>query len=417
MSCLSQLIFIRGSMKRTKLILAVISLFLVSCTLLSCKNDTYIKDITTDFQSETTVGSTATDDNIAFEEISNDTYRFTNMTEDNYFDVTDFTVSTTAAGKTTPIVDFSFIPPETRSGIDVLLEFAHSNTRFKQLKIYSYYADQCLDSIMNMKAIKLWRYNVDDKAVAGKKFSAQFGVNNCIEFTHNEKRDNKGVSKNKTDYCFLISPLTAENTYYVYDQNTAIVAEVDGEYLTFLSYSSEEWYDPAVFMRHHIALVKRMEIYIKDGTDAGVCGVRQLMLEHSNTDANGNPLEPHEVIYGSGAVLHVNAQYNNGTQVIEDIPKYRKFYQSLLYSSLEAIDISEERQAYLNGRTPDLQLIIHLECGREHETIKYNMFADGSVVINSIYVGKFSDGRVDKLIEDVGLMLSNNAADVIVPYA
>ena len=153
--------------------------------------------------------------------------------------------------------------------------------------------------------------------------------------------------------------------------------------------------------------MKNYDLTIEDGVITWV----------EDTDANGNPLEPHEVIYGSGAVLHVSAQYNNGTQVIEDIPKYRKFYQSLLYSSLEAIDISEERQAYLNGRTPDLQLIIHLECGREHETIKYNMFADGSVVINSIYVGKFSDGRVDKLIEDVGLMLSNNAADVIVPYA
>ena len=49
----------------------------------------------------------------------------------------------------------------------------------------------------------------------------------------------------------------------------------------------------------------------------------------------------------------------------------------------------------------------------QQRILEYSFFADNSVLFNDVYIGKLTDGQLDKLISAVGLMLSPDANDII----
>ena len=143
--------------------------------------------------------------------------------------------------------------------------------------------------------------------------------------------------------------------------------------------------------------------------------MKSVVLEHLNTDQNGTTLRPLEAVEaGPNAILHVTARYNGESKEITDIPKYRKFYRGILLCSLRKVESNEKLQNQLKVTAPDMTMKIHLECDDWNKTLEYRFFADDSVLLNGIYVGKLTDGHLNDLIDAAGLMLSPNPNDTIV---
>jgi len=395
-------------MKRIKVVFTSLFLILICVSLLSCQTQPLFEGRETD-----------TTEEICFREIICFDSVFDKMTEENYFDVTNFTVNRFNGNSQdtdgSPVVCFSFVPIELRLHPASTKAYTHSNERFSALLIDGYKVKNELKLLKDVEPIRFLKADSAEKDSVLAGFSEQYGVAYSLSFTHNGKRDNEfcALSEYQTHYDFLISPLTKDNTYYLCDKNTLIVAEVDGDSLAFLKKAPEDWYDRSIFQQH-IGLVEKIEVNIKDGTTVGVCGVKNLLLEHRNTDKNGVLLHPLEVIRGgSDAILHITAYYNGETKSIEDILKYRKFYAGILWTVVREFDVDEGRQERLKNVAPDMTVKVFIKCDEYQETLEYRFFADDSVLLNGVYIGKVTDGQIDALMKAVGLMLSSDAADII----
>lgn len=406
-------------MRKIKNVLSAI-LFLAMClSVFSCQsNHTFEVNETDTTDDMKTNGSTDTDNEICFEEISYTDDLFTGMTEVNFWDVTDFSVGISNGAKNplefTPTVHMSYIPLLMRPW-EPSNAYFHNNERFSHLKIDSYYVTNCLERIMNVEPIRALKPDSNQKDAVLSAFLKKFGVSYSLEFIHNIERseDDFSIIEQQTHYNFLVSPLTKNNTYYLYNRDTLMLTEIDGESLSFLKNSSEDWYDKAIFLEH-IGFVNKIEISLKDGTTDGIRGVTDLLLEHSNTDTNGVVLHPLDVIEaGPNAVLHVMAHYNGKTTSITDIPKYRTFYQVILLSSVDKVVSNESWQEHLKTISPEMTIKVYRRYDNQQRILEYSFFADNSVLFNDVYIGKLTDGQLDKLISAVGLMLSPDANDII----
>jgi len=391
-------------MKRARTFFIAPLLILTCFSLLSCQPQILLEKNETD-----------TADDIRFVEVPHNDSLFPSMSEDNYYDVTNFSISRFDGDvcETEPIVCFSYMPRELRLLDD--RAFHHNAERFSELFIDSLYAIESLETVMNIKPTRILKPDLDQANAVLAQFSKQYGIAYSFKLTHNSKRnmDDPSVVEEQTHYDFLISPKTKNNTYYLFDQNPLTLAEVDQESLSFLKTPAEDWYDCSIF-EAHIGFVDKIEIALKDGTTAGVCGVTNLTLEHRSTDQTGAPLHPLDAVAaGPNAVLHVTARYHGEKKDITDITKYRKFYLGILSSTVREISFNKRRQEELKTATPDMTIKIHLKCDDQYKTLEYRFFADNSVLINGVYVGKLTNGQLDALIKATGLMLSPNAADTI----
>ena len=394
-------------MKQLKIIITVLFLISICISSISCQSKLPFLE-----------SETAAIEKIQFQETSDLIDPFHGMSEEDCFDVKDFTVNRFNKNGDftdfTPVICFSYVPPESRL-FDYGQAFAHSMEHFSVLSLDGFEIQEYLLDMTNLKLIRALRPNSTQKDAIAASFSEQFGVAYSISFAHNEKRSSEVLAfpEHQTHYDFLVSPLTKNNTYYLLDQSTLTVTEVGGEGLSFLEKAPEDWYEKDIFL-HHIGFVEKIDVSIKYGTTEGVRGVKDLILKHRNTDENGNLLHPLDAVAaGPNAVLHVTAHYNGEANTISDIPKYRKFYAGLLWSSVQEIILDETIQDQLKTLTPDMRVKIHLRCDDQKEILEYRFFNDGSVLINGIYVGKLTDGHLYKLIRATGLMLSDSPADQI----
>lgn len=356
---------------------------------------------------------------VRFEEIPRGERLFGGMTEDNFFDVTDFSISKVNGNgdlnDLTPVVGFSYVPPALRHYVDIANAFSHNSDLFSMFVIDAQSAVECLESLRNIRPIRLLKPDSTQREAVLSSFSEQYGIAYSLNFIHNEKRNSADVSlvQQQTFYDFLISPLTENNTYYLCDKNTLTVAEVEGARLPFLGKPPQAWYYRSFFEKH-IALVDRIEISIKNGTTAGVRGVKDVTLEQYHTDPNGALIPPLDVVSGkTKGDLHATARYNGGSKSITDIPKYRKFYGVILMSKVGEIVFDQNRQEQLKNAAPEMVLKIHVQYDGYEEQLEYRFFEDGSVLFNGVYVGRLIDGHLDRLIRSTGLMLSSDAADTI----
>lgn len=358
--------------------------------------------------------------NIHFTKVSYAENLFNTMSEDNCYDVTDFSLDKIDGNLTDvlPIIGFSYIPPELRI-FNIGDVFYHNSECFSGLSIDTFYAVECFKSIMEIKPIQVLKPDSDRLDDIIESFSNQYGIAYSLRFIHNSHRNAEKISivEKQTSYDFFISPITKNDTYYLFDKNTLTLAEVDAESLSFLKTPAEDWYDPFIF-RTHIGFVDKIEIHIKNGTTDGIRGVTDLSLKQTFTDQNGMPLHPLEVVSsGPDAIFHVTARYHGQNVNISDIPKYRKFYLGLLTASVREITLNEKLQEQLEDTIPDMTIKFSLECDDEYfdrnATLEYRFFADNSVMVNGFYIGKLTNGQFDALIRSVGLMLSPDADDVI----
>jgi len=377
-------------MKKTKIVLIALLIVFICIVFVSCKKDQPSSDNNDETEAV---------EEICFEEV-NGTSRLFNMSEENFFDVTDFSIDkVTEFGKFTSVVNFSYQPFELRT-IDILNPYSHKNERLEGLTIDPDHVASCLTKFMYMEPIRVLKPDSDKKDAVIASFVDQYGVSYSLSFTHNAERNDESLPIDQTSYDFLISPLTKYNTYYLYDKNTLTVYEISDESLSFIEKSSESWYDHAIFM-YHIACVKKIEIFLKPGINSEFTG--ELTFKHYFTDKNGDLLHPFDVMTSSSeAVLHANVSYNGGRYIIEDTEKYRDFYKTFLLSYLNEIDFNKTGEEP-SGITPDMKMTVYIELDDERKTLEYSFFANDSVMLNGNYIGKLADGQVDTLIRAVGL--------------
>ena len=394
-------------MKKTKIFLIVLTLVLICFSFPSCQ----ILSFFNKSESETA-------DDVHFEKVALDGHLFSSMTADDYHDVTDFSISRFDGDLTesTSIVGFSFVPLELRAPFDRSKAYYHNDERFLNLSIDFDYVSDCLENMMKLQPIRVLKPDSDQQDAVLASFSKQYGVAYSLKLTHNGQKNYVSLASSPTQpthYDFLISPLTEDDTYFLYDKNTLTVTEVNGEELSFLKKKPEDWYSCYVFSEY-IMLVDRIEIGVKDGTTHGVRGVTDLILEQYHTDKNGALLHPLDAIEaGQDAVLHVTAHYNGQTKSITDIPKYRKFYTGILWTAVGEIERNESQQEQLKNAVPEMTLNVHLKCDEHQKTLEYRFFEDNSVLFNGTYIGKLTDGQLNALIKATGLMLSRNPDDII----
>lgn len=392
-------------MKKTKHCFLSLCLILLCFSLLSC-------------QALSQKPETETEKDIQFAESNTAEPLFKTMSSKNYFDVTDFAIyavdDNNASKKSTPVVCFSYIPNVFELRLfDNATMFRHSNETFPDLSIETDETLACLEGLSNIKPLRVLKPESDQSDAVLSNFSKQFGIAYTFRFIHNVERNTADISipKQTASYDFLISRLTESDTYYVCDKSTLTVFEVAKEDLAFLEKAPEDWYDTSIY-KTHIGFVHRIEIDIKNGTTAGVCGVTNVILEHRNTDQNGTVLRPREVIAaGPEAILQVTARYKAEPTVISHTLKYRQFYAGILKATLQEVVSDASRQEQLKNETPEMILRMVLRCDGQQKTLEYRFFADNSVLINDVYVGKLTDGQISVLISNVGIMLSPDTTE------
>ena len=384
-------------MKHIKIFLIAFFLVFFCFVLVSCGED--------DTSSETKSDTEAVEV-VNFEETEN-TDRLFDFSDYNFFDVTDFSINkANEFGIFTSVVNFSYQPHELRSVYNIVNPYIHQSEDFDGLFINSDHVTACLQLIGNTVPIRTLKPDSDKESAVTASFSKSYGVEYSLSFTHNAKRNSDllPISDRQTHYDFLISPKTKDNTYYLYDKNTLTLYEISEENLSFVEGSPESWYDTAIFM-YHIAIVKKIEIFIKPETNTGVSG--ELTLEHYFTDKNGTSLNPAEVISSplSDTVLHASVNYNGGAYKVEDVTQYRDFYKTLLLSDINEIDFSRVSTDII----PEMKMTVYLEYDNERKTLEYSFFSNDYVMLNGKYIGKLADGQVDTIISAVGPLINTDA--------
>ena len=372
------------------------------------------------------------------------------MGESNYFDVTDFTIynlnGVTDTEGLEPVIQFSYQPMELR-----LIErpFYQNIPYFGQGRlagyaINDYQTDICLQNIMDMvpnRTVKLYEGN--NTALNLHDFVATYGVAHVLSFTLNLKRlgeegdyapvvDSDKEEENAQPHEIWISPMVrtedGEDVYYLYSETFNMIIEVSRSYLEFLEWTDFQWIAPNIFTGN-IGYLEKMEIEIKNGTTVGVTGVNKVIFDLVFVDAEGNVVEnglPNDTD------IRVYASYNGAEKVpVADTMKYRYFYQTLLGSSLEGSmpEGSEQLQEELKGTTPDLKIKLVFEAEGKTIVRTYSFYSRTAASGRGAYVTVSEDGgghngsfymlqnRVEKIINDVGRVLSTNEGDVVDPSA
>ncbi|MBE6691085.1 MAG: hypothetical protein E7590_07385 [Ruminococcaceae bacterium] len=362
----------------------------------------------------------------------------TTISSTNYFDVTDFTILG-APGNSTDLEDFeqvvkfSYEPVERRKNTFYANIPYFGQGKLSGYAIDDYQADVCLQYIMDLsplRTVKLFRDHTDTEKNL-QSFVEEYGVAYAMEFTFNgsrkgEEGDWEPVRSDQVLHQIWVSPLMRNedgiDVYYMYNEVFDMIVEVARTSVEFLEWDDYKWVNSTVF-NGNIGYLDKMEISIKGGTTAGVTGVTNVLFDISYVDDKGNPIAGME----ESAQIQVFATYGGiQNKKINDTLKFRYFYQSLLASNLEGSmpKGSEAVQEALKGTEPDLKITLTFETGEETVVRTYCFYSGTASSGRGAYMtlngnGNFYmlQGRVNKIINDIGKALSENEADTVDPDA
>jgi hypothetical protein len=238
----------------------------------------------------------------------------------------------------------------------------------------------------------------------------------------------KGVARLDRTGLYYVGTEDGEDVYYLYSETFNMIIEVSRGYLEFLEWTDFQWIAPNIFTGN-IGYLEKMEIEIKNGTTVGVAGINKVVFDLVFVNAEGNVVDnglPNDTD------IRVYASYNGAEKVpVADTMKYRYFYQTLLGSSLEGSmpADSEQTQEELKGTTPDLKIKLVFEAEGKTIVRTYSFYSRTAASGRGAYVTISEDGgghngsfymlqnRVEKIINDVGRVLSTSEGDVVDPSA
>ena len=211
------------------------------------------------------------------------------MSTTDYFDVTNFKLSTVAPitdeilndpdadidALFSSVISFNYIPIELRSAKSNATIPYEGTGKYSSYAINDFKAENCLVSLQNLapkRTVRLFtpEENKEDGLLLFAKFLKEgengkpYGeIGYHLSYTHNVERDaNKNYAATKwVDQRIWISTLSEDDTYFVYSEAYQMIVEVDRAQLEFLRWDSFTWVRTTLF-NDSVAFMKALEIIV-----------------------------------------------------------------------------------------------------------------------------------------------------------
>ncbi len=165
------------------------------------------------------------------------------------------------------------------------------------------------------------------------------------------------------DHTMMISQKTAEGTYYIASFDYGMIVEVDEYHLSFLEWEQKNWYNTHM-VTQDLTYLREIHIQIGDREyDFSIDNSESDLSEYVNAKKikifcdqylkGLDPAEPNLLDY-SMIYTYVNNSGVEKNVTYTGLSNFKKFYQTLLWFSLEG-DFDEEEQSYFEanlGMTP-----------------------------------------------------------------
>ena len=364
------------------------------------------------------------------------------MSNTDYVDMTDFKLNTVHLpdeifGNEEPdlssvlsnIITFSYSPIEKRQGSFYSNIPYIGGGAYAGFNINSYRVDDCLQNLQAMTGIRTVKLLSDKENEEGEMYFLYFlskqdtkmTIAYCMEYTHNLKRDKDYKVTESEKQQIWISDMTKDGTYYVYNARYQMIIEVSRSYLEYLEWDAFMWIETEVFTGN-IVYLDKMEITIPGGTTQGQTGITHVLFDIENAES----LEGWDK--ASSSTIPTNkmmawASFGGNAPITVDLMQFKRFYQTLLYSSLSgtATCPEEQQQAFrdaalsegytTSAATPCLviKVTFNTEADGSGETIvrTYCFYSYGGgrqcfMTLNGNGSFYMLQARVNKIISDVG---------------
>ncbi len=361
------------------------------------------------------------------------------MQQNNYFDVTNFNLSSVAAitdamlndpdldvdALMNSIISFSYSPIEQRRNT-FLANIPYTGTgKYEGFGINSTKVDICLQNIRDISAGRTVKVFTEEENESGLfYFAKNYGIGYCIEFVFNAERDADNDYKVKDDAQYYqqiwISKRNERGSYYMYNEVFSMIVEVSRSSLEYLDMDAFDWVDNT-YINGNIVFLEGMEIFVPGGVEVDGTSKKHFSFEIDNTQSLEGLGEQMQNIPSDKMLV-----WESGDAV--DLAQFKLFYQTLLRSELggEASCSQAWQEACRDAA---------LQAGHENATVKpllvikmvYNTKADGSgeeivrtycfypyekegyqsfTTLNGNGAFYIVSSRVQKIISDLGKLFS-----------
>lgn len=378
-------------------------------------------------------------------------YPLVPMGTSSYFDVTDFRLldgtiglEANADGKITALtghqlVNFTYIPLEWRIGtVDTSVPYTGSigdpsdggGQMASGYRINGYNVDDCLQNLQMMQGVRVvWLDNGRTDDLDVDSFTAKYGCAYGIEFDWISERngeDRNYSPKVTIEQRMLISPETTDGTYYVYNLTYDMVVEVENIYFEFLKWQDVEWVETAIFSSH-IGYVEKVEFQIANGVTVNGNKVHHVVfdLDNSKSEQSGNSKDNYVNTKNLEVFLTCVIGDKSYSKTLISTAAFRNLHMVMLNSSLEGdAAISEaEQEAYRNAGDSGADLVVRVtkrEADGQSVTYVYRFYnyhaRQTYLTINGRGSCYILHKQIDKLISDIGNLLSGKVIDYENPF-
>lgn len=352
------------------------------------------------------------------------------MSSTSYFDVTDFTLYRVlddfAETETLDqVIKFSYEPIENRKGTFYANAPYVADGVLEGYAIHSYHADDCLQNLQLLTPLRTVQINRPGKELDEGTFTNDYGVAYCLDFVYNDSRDSDQNVNDSYHQIIWISPLTADDTYFMFSTIYDMVVEVSRSDLEFLEWTAFEWISDSVFTAN-IAYCKKLSFETTEPSSVGLAGVSSVEF---TIDNSASPTDTTSSGNVNTSAMRVYADYTangasfNGVDVELDL--FKRFYQTLLYTSLEGNSTlsEEEMDAYRASGDEEADLIIRTVYdvnGAEVEYVfRFYHYSERQSFVTLNGNGSFYilRNRTAKILNDIGRVLAGDTSVVIDPQA
>ncbi len=356
------------------------------------------------------------------------------MSSNSYFDVSNFTINHVgeitdemletltpeeiAKQMLTSVIGFTYQPIELRRGTLYSSRPYVGVGKYENYNINSFNVDDCLQNLMDMEGERVVRIFKDEEADGAVfTFLRNYGISFCIEYVANIERDATTYEvKNSAFQRIWISNVSADGTYYVYNEAFQMIVEVDRAYMEYLEWSDIEWVEKDIFSGSSIAYLQKMVCTVPGyASIAGLDRAETVFQFNNSASVEGwkpssqQPIPPTDLL-----TVHANG-------VAIDVEQVKSYYRMLLFSSLGGMvseeECSAERQeAFREGReAPLLEVRLvyttNVDGSGDVVTRVFRFFDYGNDMKCFVTLGSegsfwMSRDRVEKMMRDLGYVFT-----------
>ncbi len=362
------------------------------------------------------------------------------MSSNTYFDVSNFSINRVGEISDemletltpeqitkqllTSVIGFTYQPIELRIGTLYSSRPYVGVGKYEDYSINSFNVDDCLQNLMDMEGERVVRIFKDEEADGAVfTFLRNYGISFCIEYVANLERDASTYEvKNSAFQRIWISNLSADGTYYVYNEAFQMIVEVSRSHMEYLEWTDIDWVEKDIFSGAGIAYLQKMICTVPGY--ASVAGLdRAETVFQFNNSASIEGWTPNS----SQTMPPTNLMTVHANGVPVDTDRVKNYYRMLLYSSLGGMVSEEEcsaeqQETFRNGTaTPvfEVRLVYTTNPDGSGEVVTrvfrfYDYGNDMKCFVTMGGEGSFwmSYDRVEKMIRDLGYVFTG---DEIVP--